>query len=123
MTLPLHIVRDVVSRTWYEFVMDDDLEDYPWEGASNESREEADHVAKMVVDAIEAVQDDLPKERPPLPVEVRKILEGTFTPGGMDKWWTAYLHMDPMGQESHAAEWARRSVANIDLGLGFRQFR
>jgi len=113
-----NVKHEIIAKAYYEWMMAEDVQDYPWEGASNETEEEAHRFAARVLEELEELEK--PKDRPPMPVSVRKILEDTFTPGGMDKWWTAYLRMDPHAQEPSAREWARRSVANIDLGFRFR---
>ena len=107
---------DIVGRVLYQQWMDEDIDEYPWEGASNETEREAKQYAKDIVDALDEATGRIVKGRPPLPANVRKVLENILTPGGMDQWWTGYLRMDPLAQEGFATEAARYFVATLKLG-------
>jgi hypothetical protein len=113
---------EAVAKRFYEHWMEDDIEEYPFEGASNETEESAREIADIAIQALEEFDGTLPQSRPLLPRSVQEILHDHLTATGLDAWWTGYLRMDPHGQEGFAREAARYFIATLPLG-GSARFR
>jgi hypothetical protein len=97
---------EAIAKLFYETVAEE-LEDYPWDGASNETEREARNFAERAVSALEELDGLTNKRRHPIPQSIYETLRPVLTPGGIDKWWTRYLELDPYAQEDHAGEHAR----------------
>lgn len=119
---------DIIGKNLYERWMSDsglleeELAEYPWEGASSETEREAKEYARSILAALEEAEGRIPKDRPPVPRPVFNLLDPVMTPSGIDKWWTGYLRMDPLAQEGFATEAARYFVNTLDSG-GSARFR
>jgi hypothetical protein len=113
---------DIIGRTLYQEWMEADIDEFPWEGAHNETERDSKKLAEDILHALEEAEGRIPKDRPPLPRSVREILHDHLTATGLDAWWTGYLRMDPLASEGHAREAARHFVAKMKLGagIGFR---
>lgn len=111
---------EVGAQAIYKHLMGEDYEEFPWEPGdpppSSETEREARLFSSLVVVALDEAEERVPTERPPVPPDVRNMLAGILTPGGIDQWWTNYLHLDPLASNGHAKEHARRFVHSLRHG-------